>query len=358
MNLQVKKKPLRKPSNGWRSRGLKSGCNLANFKLNKYMSNKIDVITYAGTVNTLGYERICQELGKKDSEKAILVLATPGGDPHAGFRIARALQCNYGSFDALIPRYCKSAGTLIVIGASTIYMDDMAELGPLDIQVKKGDELIGRNSGLDIFQAVTYLQVQSMNAFRNYLVELTQDTGLSTRIASDIASRLTSGLFEPIAAQIDPIKLAEMQRATEIAFHYGSRLNEKSENMLADGMRKLVTGYPSHGFVIDRKEARTIFSKVEKPIDFLATLSKHFRESLENFIDSPNPVVNLSTYPLENDNDDTTNDNDNTPNAEDSAGCASANEREVNRDCADIDTSKPDESFQPSESTELEQSNA
>ncbi|PKD78749.1 SppA protein, partial [Escherichia coli] len=140
--------------------------------------------------------------------------------------------------------------------------------GPLDVQIKKSDELVGRNSGLDILQAVNYLQNQAMNAFRTYVDQLTYE-GLSTRAASDMASKLTTGLFSPIFGQIDPMRLAEMQRATDIAFAYGQRLNEKSRNLRSGGLEKLVVSYPSHGFVIDRKEARSIFIQVDKPAGML-----------------------------------------------------------------------------------------
>lgn len=36
---------------------------------------------------------------------------------------------------------------------------------------------------------------------------------------------------------------------------------------------KLATGYPDHGFVIDREEAETLFKNVEEPNDLLQTLS-------------------------------------------------------------------------------------
>jgi ClpP class serine protease len=54
---------------------------------------KVDVYVYAGAISVSGYEKICELLreGKK-AQSALLVLATPGGDPHAGFRIARAIQ--------------------------------------------------------------------------------------------------------------------------------------------------------------------------------------------------------------------------------------------------------------------------
>lgn len=256
----------------------------------------VDVITYAGEINVRGYEAICEVIAKKQSEKALLVLSTPGGDPHAGFRIARCLQHVYGEFDALVPRYCKSAGTLVLIGAKKLYLDDMSELGPLDVQVKKSDEVIGRNSGLDILQAVSYLQSQAMTAFRTYLLELTGEAGLSTRVASDIASKLTTGLYEPVFAQVDPMKLAEMQRAMEIAFAYGNRLNEKSGNLRSNGLQQLVTGYPSHGFVIDRKEARNIFIKVEKPDGVASQLSKALHANMEKNTYGSAPEVNIYSF--------------------------------------------------------------
>ncbi len=253
----------------------------------------VDIITYSGEINRRGYESICDSLQRKKGEQAILVLSTPGGDPHAGFRIARALQHSYEHFDALVPRMCKSAGTLVVLGAKKLILDDMSELGPLDIQVKKNDEVIGRNSGLDVLQAVTYLQSNAMAAFRSYLLELASQAGLSTRVASDIACKLTTGLYEPVFAQIDPMRLAEMQRAMEIAFAYGALLNEKSGNLRTNGLEKLVSGYPAHAFVIDRKEAKTIFIDVEKPVGPLLELCRALYASMEKNTYSSTPEVQI-----------------------------------------------------------------
>ena len=144
---------------------------------------KVDVIYYSGQVTTAGYTKLCKELAKHRaslSDTALLVIGTPGGDPNAGFRIARALQHSYPKgFDALVPRYCKSAGTLILLGARTLYLADESELGPLDIQVKKGDELYGRSSGLDITQAVEFLKGQALVSFTEYMQKLVGQ-GLST----------------------------------------------------------------------------------------------------------------------------------------------------------------------------------
>lgn len=258
-----------------------------------------DVIVYSGQINRSGYELICQTIGQyKRSKHATLVLTTPGGDPHAGFRIGRALHHEYESFDALVPWVCKSAGTLICIGASHLYLDNQSELGPLDVQIKKSDELVGRNSGLDIIQAVNYLQNQAMAAFRTYVGELTAEAGLSTRAASDMASKLTTGLFSPIFAQVDPMKLAEMQRATDIAYAYGERLNERSGNLRPTGLAKLVAGYPSHSFVIDRKEAKSVFINVSKPDGLLLQLSNALYAPCRHHVNAETPQVFMVPHTL------------------------------------------------------------
>lgn len=250
-----------------------------------------DIIVYAGEINNSGYELVSSITDKPTSKRALVVLFTPGGDPHAGFRIARALHCSYGEFDLLIPRTCKSAGSLIAIGAHTLFLDDMSELGPLDVQLKKKDEIVGLTSGLDIVHSVNHVQTQAMHAFRTYLVELSAGAGLSTKVAADIASKLTTGLYQPIVAQIDPMKLAEIQRALEIAFAYGERLNEKSSNLKPGALAELVTSYPSHSFVIDRKEAKKLFFRVEKPTGFMQELSKAIKYAFEKCTYDQKPFV-------------------------------------------------------------------
>lgn len=318
-----------------------------------------DVYVYAGAINMAGYELLCERLKEGNTTgRALLVLATPGGDPHAGFRIARALQHAYEHFELLVPRYCKSAGTLVALGARTLYLDDMSELGPLDIQIKKNDEVVGRNSGLDILQAVNYLQGQTLTAFQTYLVGLTQDVGLSTRVASDISSKLTTGLFEPITAQIDPVRLAEMQRATEVAFEYGSRLAEKSNNLKTNGLQLLVNGYPSHGFVIDRKEAKNIFHKVHKPTGFLAQFSQAARDATEAHINARQPIIQRLILELNLDGDEHEQ-AASTPDAFASPGSAPTVDPSINGDTTTVDggenaaTPEKDTSIEGSEAINL-----
>lgn len=257
---------------------------------------QVDIYKYAGTITPQGYTKLCRALQKGDRKrKALLVIATPGGDPHAGFRIARALQHSYDQgFEALVPRYCKSAGTMILLGATVVHMADESELGPLDIQVKRGDELYGRSSGLDMTQAVGFLRGEAMTSFNEHMDQLVR-RGLSTRIAADIAVKLVQGILNPIAGQIDPIRLAEMQRATSITLSYGMRLSDTGKNVQPGGLEQLVAAYPSHSFVIDRKEARTVFNSVLAPTSWLQQVCYDFGKSFASKVNDSSPSVELTT---------------------------------------------------------------
>lgn len=226
-----------------------------------------DVYLYYGTVSREGYKRLTRSLEQKADKKnrVCLILVTYGGDPDAGYRISRALHHHYDEVEILIPDVCKSAGTLICIGANKLIFGDMGELGPLDIQLSKPDELFENMSGLDIIQALNNLEDQMLASFKKSLVDIRGGGGLRTKMAADISVKLAESLFAPIASRIDPLTLGEHQRAMQIAFDYGHRLNEVSKSLKQDALIRLVSNYPSHGFVIDRKEASTLFNNVCEP---------------------------------------------------------------------------------------------
>jgi hypothetical protein len=237
----------------------------------------VDSYLYAGPIEKSGYDSLCQLLeDKKKGRKALLFLVTGGGNPNAGYRIARALCHHYGSenFRVAIPAECKSAGTLICIGAHSLVLFDKGELGPLDVQFQKQDEIFQQSSGLDILRGMTYLRQEALETFNEFLLDINGGSGLSTKTASEIASKLVIGLFEPMFAQIDPIRLGEMNAALQIANEYGNRLHEKSKSLKTGALAKLINNYPTHGFVIDRAEARKLFERVESPTEHEQALAE------------------------------------------------------------------------------------
>lgn len=200
-------------------------------------------------------------------ENVLLILVTPGGTADSAYRMARALQACYKRFTVLVPGWCKSAGTLCVLGANEIVMTDLAELGPLDVQLSKRDELGDANSGLVLTEALSTLRDQAFGLYEEYMLQITQSSEglISFKTASEIAIKMALGLSEPLLRQIDPIQVGETTRSMSIARAYGERLMIRSQNFSSDVLALLIDSYPEHGFVIDRREAKEIFKLVREP---------------------------------------------------------------------------------------------
>lgn len=197
---------------------------------------------------------------KTSNSNVALVLSTFGGDADAAYRIASYLKSVYSKFTVYILGLCKSAGTLIVCGADELIFSDFGELGPLDVQLMKADELT-RTSGLCYSQAIAFLQNQAFTVFEECLMNIKQKSGgsITTKTAAEVGEKIAVGLLSPISGQIDPLRLGEFERAARIAFEYGKRLCDDS-----NVIHKLISGYPSHEFVIDFSEAKKLFKNVRK----------------------------------------------------------------------------------------------
>jgi hypothetical protein len=205
--------------------------------------------------------------GMSRRSNVLLLLCTHGGNPDAAYRMARGLQNGYKKFTVLIAGRCKSAGTLMILGAHEIVMTVHAELGPLDIQMGKKDELFELDSGLTVLNALTELEGKAFQLFENTLlrIKFKSSGSVTFKTATHIATELAKGIVAPIMAQIDPMHVGEVSRALKIGKEYGQRLSDYSANLNVGSLDKLVEEYPSHGFVIDRREAEELFIAVRNP---------------------------------------------------------------------------------------------
>lgn len=222
-----------------------------------------DLFIYSGPITRSLATNFINEVDRAcNNENAALILCTHGGDPDAAYVIARILKTQYKKFTLFVFGHCKSAGTLIALGANEIVMSVRGELGPLDMQVLKSDELLFRSSSLDISQAIVSLSQQAYNVFIDHFIDTILRGGgaITTKTAADIATSLAVGLLSPITAQIDPLRVGEMERAINIGQQYGERLNDDAKRV-----ERLIKEYPSHSFVIDYTEACSLFGNVRKP---------------------------------------------------------------------------------------------
>jgi hypothetical protein len=232
-----------------------------------------DLYMFAGPVTQASERRfnrcLVQYKRKSHSKKtnALCFVTTYGGSADVAYQIVRSVRRNYpkGKLILFVDSICKSAGTLIALGADEIVMSDTAELGPLDIQLQKPGEIGEMVSGLTVIQALATLRETAFEAFEDQFLKLRFKGGgaISTKLAADLSAKIVVGLFGKIYAQIDPMRLGENARSIQIAKVYGERI--KTANVKEQTLGGLINDYPSHGFVIDREDAATLFNVVRAP---------------------------------------------------------------------------------------------
>lgn len=206
---------------------------------------------------------------QRNVQRLYLILTTSGGNPDVAYKTMRYLQNLYPErVTVVVPGWCKSAGTLMVIGAHEILFGPFGELGPLDVQLVRPDAMGEASSGLAIDTAVEKLQHEAFKLMIGFMTEASQsEFRFSFKAAADIATKATVGLFQPIFEKLDPIQIGEDYRSFKIAEAYAERLDTKARNLRRvggpDGLRALLEGYPSHGFTIDFEEAGDLFQNVK-----------------------------------------------------------------------------------------------
>jgi hypothetical protein len=264
--------------------------------VNEYLDKQdADGFLYSGLINRDSADRLVKLVDSRPERRknVCLFITTFGGDPNAAYRIGRTFKKNYkdGTVLAVLGGYCKSAGTLLVLCANELAFGCFGELGPLDTQIDKPNEIIGADSGLDLFQALAQITDSSFESFEQQMVGIIRHSGgaITTKVAAEIASSLTVGLFSPISAQVDPLRLGIARRATQIGQVYGTRLAGK--NVKPGTVEKLVREYPAHGFVIDQDEARELFNNVRGFNEGEAAIFENIDQVLRIPVPDENAIV-------------------------------------------------------------------
>lgn len=228
----------------------------------------MDYFVYSGTMERaadLDFVNLVAE--KQENKEVTLILCTLGGNPDAAYKIGAYLQSRYETVNVLVPGLCKSAGTLLAIAANELIFCPYGELGPLDVQMYKRDELMGQESGLNIIEALSTLEDRSRETFHTAISEVVSGSGgiVSFATAAHSSAELVESMYAPIFAQIDPEEVGSRSRAMRIGEDYGRRLNQKFGNLRdQESMIRLSRSYPSHGFVIDIGEAKHLFNRVRE----------------------------------------------------------------------------------------------
>lgn len=235
---------------------------------------KSDIYLYSGDITDDGFIKLLGKTINKKSDRCLFIITTYGGSPNAAYRIAKWLQSCYSTVDVFPSGICASAGTLIATCSDTLIMSPISELGPLDIQLLKNNDITGRKSGLVTHATLEELKSSTFDLFEHILLKVKIQSGgnVTFETASKVATELAGSVMSAVYSQIDPDVLGENRRNLSIAEEYGKRLSSKHKNINITGIRRLVHGYPSHDFVIDMEEAEELFERVIFPPVALANL--------------------------------------------------------------------------------------
>ena len=206
--------------------------------------------------------RLRSMLGDHQFDELDLVINSHGGNIHAAYQAIELLRLHTKRLNTCIPLYAKSAATLLCLGAEEIFLDELAQLGPLDTQIyeeKKGGK--GEfTSALNPFKTLEQLQKFSLETLDIAVTMIAVRSGMDLdeclKHAIDFV-RCTTG---PLFTQLNPEKLGEYNRALAVGTEYGDRLLRRFTSW--DGekrkaiLEKLVHGYPSHEYIIDYHELK------------------------------------------------------------------------------------------------------
>lgn len=250
-----------------------------------------DLIVFTGPIVRPYDDRLIDEVKTNRTRKnVLLILTTFGGDPTAGYRIARCLQRNYENVITYVNSSCFSAGTMITLGAGRMIIDEHAELGPIDVQIRHKDEIGERVSGLTSRSALSLAADETPQTFGRIFLRLRKEIGLSTKLAAEIGATLTDSTIGKLFQQIDPMRLAEDSRSVKIIEQYAERIVTK--NVREGAIHALINNYPDHSFVIDPEEAGIrIFHKTEKPSESLAITGERIKLVFGQRLYADDPVL-------------------------------------------------------------------
>ncbi len=211
---------------------------------------------------SLGYQHafaLRTQFGNARFPELDLVINSGGGSIHAAYQLISLLRRHANCIHACVPFFAKSAATLLCVGSDTIFLDELAQLGPLDPQIyeQKGGGKSEFTSALNPFKTLEQLQKFSLESLDIAMSVIVRRSGMNVDECLKHATNFVQSTTEPLFSQLDPEKLGEYSRELAVGVEYGKRLLhriERWDDNSSEVIDKLVHGYPSHGYIIDYDE--------------------------------------------------------------------------------------------------------
>ncbi len=200
-----------------------------------------------------------------------LVINSGGGNIDSAYQIVELVRLHATKVNACIPFYAKSAATLICIGADSIILDELAQLGPLDAQIAEAEQGSTQDytyvSALNPFKSLEELQSNATEALDLAVMMIAVRSGMNLDICIKHAIQFVHATSGPLFTQLRAEKLGEYSRALSVGQEYAKRLLQRYNGWdltkSSEIAQKLVFGYPSHEYIIDHYELMEMGLPVE-----------------------------------------------------------------------------------------------
>jgi Serine dehydrogenase proteinase len=221
-----------------------------------------------------------------------LIIHSAGGQARAAYRLALFLQRRCKAFTAVIPRFAKSAATMLALGADKIYIGSDSEIGPIDVQITDTDRE-ERTSALDDTQAVEALHNAALEMADMVLILMQQRTRKKFQTLMPVVFHFVADVMRPLFRNIDTARYVQMSRSLKVGEEYVKRLlltpriDPKDRYTEAEATRiaqSLASEYPDHGFFINHTEARKIGLRIPENGPELAIALKLIYPMLAGFV--------------------------------------------------------------------------
>lgn len=227
-------------------------------------------------------------------DRVALLLESPGGEPDFAYRIARLIQRRTRDFIVIVPQYAKSAATLIALGANQLILANDAELGPLDIQLFDR-EREDTASALETVQSLERLSAFSLRTIDQTMLLLSRRSPKTTDVLLPIVLDYAAKFVKPLLDKIDTVDYTLKSRELKVAEEYAVRLMKTNypDKEAKEIVSKLVEYYPTHGFVIDSREAEHALGlRVKSPSREMESIL----QSLGPYLDTINAAGRLEIF--------------------------------------------------------------
>jgi hypothetical protein len=220
-----------------------------------------------------------------------VILNSGGGELNSAFKIARAFRRHAESLTFFVPRYAKSAATLIALTGNEIAMLEEAELGPLDTQVPNPDEPHEYISALNGFKALESLSLFCHVYFDETVQVVLGKSRYRVRDALSVASQIVPSIAKPLFEQVNPHGLGLLSSALDLAERYATVLAEPYGDRASSVAQTLVRSFPTHDYVIDLEQAVDIGLRAREATEQEAPILRAIAQDLDHvpvfgFVDS------------------------------------------------------------------------